>query len=120
MQQQLRGSALRAEVDEAGKEDAGVDKDAHGQRFRSSSTRAAMSMAGRSSRPTVGRATRRRPIFMSLGPMATRSRRMPRSSSVTSSSDPADKTARSRMAAGITTRPALSMVVRMAGLYHYY
>ena len=67
---------------------------------------------------TVGRATKRLPIRTSRGPGATRSRRTPVSSSVISSSVPGTSAARSRIPAGITTRPALSMVLRMALEYH--
>ncbi len=67
----LRGSALRPEVDEAGEEYARVEEHVlldYGHRFRSSSTSAATSSAGRASAPTVGRATSRRPTFISRGP----------------------------------------------------
>src|SRR5688572_24946707 len=43
---------------------------------------------------------------------------MPVSSSMISSSAPGVRRARSRIAAGMTTRPALSMVVLMASIYH--
>jgi hypothetical protein len=52
-----------------------------------------------------------------VGPVATRSRRIPSSSVVTSSSAPGERPALSRIAAGITTRPTLSIVVRMASTY---
>ena len=113
MQQRLRWSTLRPEIDQARQNDTRVQKDAHGQRFRSSSTRPATSTGGRSSRGTVGRATSRRPTLISRGPAATRSMRIPNSSVVISISDPAARPTRSRIPAGMTTRPALSMVVRM-------
>ena len=76
-----------------------------------------MSMTGRSSGATAGRATSRRPIFISFGLAATRSSRIPSSSVVISSSEPGERPARSLICAGITTRPALSMVVRISLLY---
>ena len=115
----LRRGALWAEINQPGEQHAGIEEDAHGQRFRSSSTSAAISTAGRSSAGTVGRATRRRPTFTSRGAEAMRSRRMPSSSFVTSSSAPGDNPARSLTAAGMTTRPALSMVVLMPSIYHF-
>ena len=118
MEQQLSGGALRSEVHEAGEQDTGVEEDAHGQRLRSSSISASISITGRSRGLTLGRATRRRPIFTSVGPGATRRSRTPSSSSVISSSEPGVNPARSRMAAGMTTLPALSMVDRMASGYH--
>ena len=53
-------------------------------------------------------------VRVNRGADATRSIRIPRSSCVTSSSAPGENPARSRSEAGITTRPALSMVVLMA------
>ena len=116
--QRLRGRTLRSEIDEPREDHARVEEDDHGQRFRSSSINAAMSTEGRSLAATVGLATRRRPTFTSRGPAAVRVSRMPSSSSVISSSEPGARPARSRRAAGMTTRPALSMVVRMVSVYH--
>ena len=118
MHERLGGGTLRPEVDKSCEEHARIEEDAHGQRLRSSSINAATSTFGRSPAPTVGRATRRRPTFTRRGRAAVRVRRRPNSSSVISSSDPGARPARSRSAAGITTRPALSMVVRMALQYH--
>ena len=62
--QRLRRSALRPEVHQPGEQDARVEKDAHGQRLRSSSTSAAMSRVGRRSpapsaaRPAADRLSR--------------------------------------------------------------
>jgi WD40 repeat protein len=47
MKDGLRGRALRTEINQPRDEDAGVQKDAYGHRFRSSSTNAATSMLGR-------------------------------------------------------------------------
>ena len=66
----------------------------------------------------LGLATSRRPTLISFGPAATRSSRTAPSSSQTSISTPGASPARSRIAAGMTSRPALSMVVRMALDYH--
>jgi hypothetical protein len=113
----LSWSALRPEIQDASQQHAGVEK-GYGHRFRSSSTSAAMSRLVRVSFGAVGRATVRRPTFTSRGPGATRCSRMPNSSAETSSSAPALNPILSRSAAGITTRPALSMVVRMVIEYH--
>ena len=118
VQHRLRGSALRAEIDNSREEHARVEEDFYGQRLRSSSINAAMSMAGLESEGAVGRATSRRPTLTSLGPEATRSILTAESSNVSSSSAPAESPARSRIEAGITTRPALSMVVFIPSHYH--
>ena len=109
--------ALRPKIQNASQEHTRVEK-GYGHRFRSSSTSAAMSTPVRASLGTVGRATVRRPTFTRRGPGATRCRRIPNSSAETSSSAPALNPILSRTAAGITTRPALSMVVRMVIEYH--
>ena len=81
--------------------------------FRSSSTRVAMSIAGRSSRDTVGRATSRRPTLTRRGPAATRSMRIPTSSAVISTSEPAVRPARSRIPAGTARQPSAASSFRL-------
>src|SRR5712692_4021702 len=119
MQKRLGRCALRTKVDEAGQQDARVEKDTYGHRLRSSSMSAATSTTGRACEAAVGRATVRRPTFTRRGPGATRCKRIPESSRVMSSSEPATSPARSRIDAGITTRPALSMDVFMPLVYHF-
>jgi hypothetical protein len=70
VEERLRGRALRPEIDQSRQQDAGVEENAHGQRFRSSSIRASTSITGRLSGGTVGRATRRCPTRTSRGPGA--------------------------------------------------
>src|SRR5215475_2420545 len=55
MHQRLGRSALGAEIHQARKQHARVEEYAHGQRFRSSSMSAAMSMFGRAPALVVGR-----------------------------------------------------------------
>ena len=116
MKDRLRRGALWTEIDQAGEQHAGVEEDAHGQRFRSSS----MSAANRP-RPGVTRGlSGGQPAADRLSPAAGRPRYVPggcpRSSTVIWSSVPGVKPARSLTAAGMTTRPALSMVVLMASV----
>src|SRR5207247_7478132 len=108
------------DLDHPREQDAGVEESAahHGERLRSSSTSAARSTSGSFRADTVGRATHRRPTRTNRGPGTLRTSRTETSSAITSSWVPGRSRYRSRMAAGITTRPALSMVVFMALRYH--
>ena len=119
VEERLRGRALRPEVDEA----RPAARWCRGRRSRPAvplvldqrldvDRRAAVGAAPWAARPAAVRPGR------AAGPARRARAGCPSSSSVISSSEPGDSPARSRIAAGITTRPALSMVVRIPLRYH--
>src|SRR5436309_13762398 len=109
-----------AKIYDSGNKDTGVEEGAPqpGHRSRSSSINRATSISVRSPSAACGRATRRLPRRTSWGPATARTSRMEKPSIIISSSAPAVRPSRFRTSAGMTTRPALSMVVVMGVAYH--
>ena len=111
---------LFSQVDQATQEDRRVHEERlhQGQRSLSSSMRRTTSISGTLALGTVGTATSSLPRRTSFGPETARAMRTAPSSYATSISVPGFKPAISRIWEGITTRPALSMVVFMPSTYH--
>jgi len=116
------GERRLTQLDEPREQDGRVEEHRtfdYGHRLRSSSMSAATSMAGRSFFATVGRATSLPFTRTSVGGGVVAARRIPDSSTESSSLVPARSPSRSRTIAGITILPAPSMVTVMARVYHW-
>src|ERR1700730_13982062 len=118
--EQLGVTRARAQLNHSGDEDAGVEEDAPqaGHRSLSSSISLATSISVRFASAARGRATRRPPRSNNSGPATARLQRTAKPSISRLSSVPGVRPRRLRTSAGITTRPALSMVAIMGEAYH--
>ncbi len=118
--QLLRKFRCLPQFDETCQEDTGIEKGLshQGHLSRSSLMRNEISMGARCSGGTVGRATSLLFLRTILGRGTARTSRIDKSRTSTSNSIPALRPIRERIGAGITTRPALSIVVFMVLIYH--